>query len=185
MPYLDIPLPNDQLSQSQSDIRNNFLALSPFGNHWALFDVLGADPATAANQLAIYAKNSTLSGAPELFIRHASNGAVTEFTSALAAVTGWTRLPSGILLKWGSDQINASGLTTTNFPVAPTIPPFSNVFTAFVTPRNQNGTDQNNYISVNQLNILSLIVLASSRSYGAGSPATFYPYAYNYLVIGI
>ena len=153
----NIPQPTDLLSQSQSDLLANFQALQTLidvnhvdfasgdqGKHkWCSFPVQGASPATAAAEVAVFSRTSTLTTVPELCIRFAGNGTVTEMTSAFLNVIGWSFLPSGILLKWGGASAGGPGSFTLTYPVAATIPVFNQVFivllqaqtasTAFVT----------------------------------------------------
>lgn len=112
MPYLpNIPQPTDQLSQSQADILGNFQALDPIVNGINNFIKLpeqGVGPATAVNQMALYTKD--VGGVTAMFIRPENTlagGAEVDFTTAVKAADGWTRLPSGILLKWGTATITA------------------------------------------------------------------------------
>jgi len=114
-----IPGANDLLSQSQQDIQDNFAAIKTLvdinhvtfdtgdqGKHKHIsFPEQGADPTTAANEKALYSKQSALSGVAELFIRNESDGDVVEITSATKASEGWTMLPSGIQLVWGGSTI--------------------------------------------------------------------------------
>jgi len=111
----NIPQPTDELRDSQNDILQNFQGIKTAWdvNH-VTFDLAdegkhshvslpeqAAGPATAANELAVYSKQSTLTGVAELFVRRESSGDEIELTSGLAANDGWSRLPSSILIKWG------------------------------------------------------------------------------------
>ena len=136
----NIPQPTDQLSISQGDLLGNFQALqtlidvnhvdfadADMGKHkWVSLPQQAGAPGTTNTELALYTAISPTSGTPELFIQRPANGAFINFTEAVGAPNGWTRLPSAILLKWGS--AGANGLTTITFPVAADIPPFINVF---------------------------------------------------------
>jgi len=146
----NIPAANDLLSQSQADIQQNFAALKTFleTNHEAFADASegkhkhvtfpeqGADVSTAANEKVIYAKESALTNVSELFIRNESDGTVTEFTSSGQATTGWTRLPSGILIKWGTGSVNANSSATATFD---TTVAFSAIYTVSVSRQGQSG----------------------------------------------
>ncbi len=143
-----IPQATDQLSVSQIDILNNFGALQTMldvnhvdfasadaGKHYFIeFPIQGADQVTAAAEVGMYSKTSTLSAAPELYIRKQSNGTVIEFTSAAAATPGWTRLPSNILHKWLIATSPGAGSSVYTLPVAANIPVFSSVFNIQCTP---------------------------------------------------
>jgi len=180
-----IPAAGDLLSQSQADIQDNFAALKTLidvnhgtfaaadeGKHKHItLPEQGADPTTLANEKAMYAKQSALSGVSELFIRNESDGTVTEFTSSTQAASGYTRLPSGILLKWGTSVVGADA--TANIAYESTIE-FAAVYNASVTIQGQSGNAGACYVQ--SFDTISLTVYNASSSGGR----TFY-----YFVIGI
>ena len=168
MPYnSNIPQPNDDLSVSQPQILANFSTIATaFNLNHGNFNAVdegkhryvqmpnqnATPPTTIANETGIYCNTSTLTNQPELFFIKQNgttappplNGANGyEITSSnYIANGGWTRLPSGILLKWG-EAIAAPPATTLNFafPVAATIPVFQAIYQVVVTdmanpPRN-------------------------------------------------
>lgn len=123
----NIPLATDQLSQSQLDIQGNFQALDPIFNginNFLLLPIQGSAPATSGTQVALYSKTGITTN-QELFFRRISNGAEIDFTGSLQATDGWSRLPSGILIKWGTATVTRNALTTVTFPTAGTIPAFA------------------------------------------------------------
>jgi hypothetical protein len=124
------PLATDQLSQSQQDIENNFIDInSAFNLNHVDFNsgattgmhkflqmpdltvVPAVAPlATPADGVMLYATNQALVFRPA----NQPIGDVTndiDFTTAGLAAPGWCRLPSGILMKWGS-QACAYNATT-------------------------------------------------------------------------
>lgn len=127
----NIPASTDLLSQSQADIQNNFIAigtlLSPNGNAAVTLPVAAGDPTTSATNMALYTQTSALTARPEMYILRNStipnpNGNPPnpiEFTSAVYANPGWTRLPSGILLKWGTFTVALNSTASDNFIVGP------------------------------------------------------------------
>lgn len=131
----NIPHANDQFSQSQMDIQGNFQALYPIFmgvNNYLYLPVQGSDPTTSASQVALYCKTG-IEGTPQLFFRNASSGAVFEATGTLAASNGWSFLPSGMLIKWGTATVTRGILNTVSFPVGGTIPVFQNLWNVQVT----------------------------------------------------
>ena len=112
-----IPLATDRLSSSQNDLLNNFTAIkalvdvnhetfangvSPEGKHkFVTMPEQGAAPATLANEGALYTKVGATSAVAELFFRRESSGDEIGFTEGTLANNGWTRLPCGLLVKWG------------------------------------------------------------------------------------
>lgn len=117
----NIPQPTDALKVSQQDILDNFLQLYTFfgvnhqnfgeidsGKHKFLqMPVQVADPATNATEVAFYSKIGADSGIPELCFRRDTNGTVIPFTEGVNATQGWSRLPSGLVMKWNSASLTA------------------------------------------------------------------------------
>lgn len=190
----NIPQATDQISVSQADLLNNFIALSTFlnvnhvdfasadqGKHkFVSFPQQGSSPATSGTEVALYCKVSSLTGAPELFYRDANSSTDIEFTSYVNNVDGWTRFPSGVLIKWGN--ATANGATSINFPVGATYPVFTNVFSAQVTPNTLGGAnvDPDTFVTVNAISTTQLTVYGSARSTTGAKAANF-----TYLVIGV
>lgn len=189
----NIPLATDFPSTSQSQINDNWSeidtlvtvdhetfnqAANVVGKHkFVTFTRQGADrPTNNPNtNIALYSKLSAISGESELFFRRENNGSITEFTSSSATQSGWTRLPSGILIKWGI--ASANGLTTINFPGAPA-PVFSNVFAIQITTRDS-APDQNHFA------FLAARGTASFQAYGVQrTTLTTANVNFDYLAIG-
>ena len=180
-----IPAANDLLSQSQADLQQNFAAIQTLievnhatfadadeGKHkFVSFPEQGADVTVAANEKAIYAKQSALSGVAELFIRNESDGTVTEFTSSGQTANGWTRLPSGIMIKWGTSTVGANASANVNFDA--TIP-FTTVYNILVTRQGSAGSSGTLYWQSNDTT--NVVVYNASNDAGK----TWY-----YLAIGI
>lgn len=115
-----IPQANDQISISQGDLLGNFTEINTYltvdheafngatqGKHKAVHlinqSLAPTAPVTGAGECAIYSAPG-VGAVPALFFK-GQNSATTvdgiDFTSHVANATGWTRLPSGILLQWG------------------------------------------------------------------------------------
>jgi hypothetical protein len=147
----DVPNAGQTLANSQGQIRNNFLFINngfeldhiefnlgaDSGKHKKLtMPVQADDAATAANELLLITKTSTLgAGGPQLYLKRPDGalnaGVKYEFTGRGASTTeGWTILPSGILLKWGSAGTQPAGLSPDfiNFPTGASIPVFNQIF---------------------------------------------------------
>lgn len=187
----NIPTNTSNPSQDQPLIQANFNSINTaFNLNHGHFDdpaegkhlfmqmpAQGSAPTTLANEGALYTRTSTLSGLVELVYERQSNGTTIEFTSALGAAQGWTRLPSGILLKWGTSTAN--GITVFNYPVAATIPVFSNVFQALVTTIDSS-ISPNTFAYLNAFNGVGITVNGTNRTTVASTPTT-----YTFLVIGV
>ncbi|HVW99262.1 MAG TPA: hypothetical protein VHA52_02310 [Candidatus Babeliaceae bacterium] len=157
----NVPLVSQSLAQTQPLINNNFSVIDTAfsvnhiqysdpsgsqGKHFFVeFPMQSSIPATIANEVGLYCQNSTLTSQPELVFSHQSGSTapaaakIVEFTSAGWAMPGWARLPSGILLKWGSigPSIASTPLTVT-FPTGSTIPVFSSIYTVMISPQEAN-----------------------------------------------
>ena len=149
-----IPQATDRLRDSQPAILENFTVINRAfninhvsfdtptneGKHkWVSFPEQAADPTTAVNEVAIFAKESALTGETELFLRQENNGSTYEWTSAQLATEGWMRSPSGIITKWGRVNAVPAGVQTITFPtsiVVPAIPPFLNIYAVIVSTYN-------------------------------------------------
>lgn len=158
----NIPQSNDRPSDSQSDLLNNFSALKTYldRNHVAISNPgavpdegkhkflqmpeQGAAPATLANEGALYTAVGATSAVSELVFRRESNGTSIPFTEHAAALPGYTRLPSGILLKWGRNSIGAGAqvVSINNGPA------FTSVFSIQVTVEDGSGTP-NTFVTLN------------------------------------
>lgn len=118
----NIPQPTDALKVSQADVLANFQELFTFfgvnhqnfgqldaGKHKFLqMPVQVAAPGTSPTETALYSAIGATSGVPELVFRRASNGTVIPFTEGTNAAQGWTRLPSGLVMKWNVDILAAA-----------------------------------------------------------------------------
>lgn len=186
-----IPQEDDNPSQSQGLIEANFQEINTAfnlnhgnfndpdqGKHKFLdLPDQSSPPTTGANEGAFYSQNSTLTGTTELVFRRESNGDEIEFTGFLGADDGWTRLPSGILLKWGTG--NGSGISSTSFPIGANIPVFTAVFSAQVTVKDTS-SEPNSFATFRTVSITAISTFGSSRVSKSETDATF-----TYLVIGI
>jgi hypothetical protein len=161
--YQLIPKPTDTLSQSQENILNNFTAIQGlidvnhvdfsdginYGKHnVAEFPVQAVAPTFAAGEVGLYnllpVSPYPLTGVDEMFINKQNSATAVKIpmtasilstnSGPVAGSSGWTYLPSGILLKWGTVSgvlVNSDGTVT--LPTATSIPVFNNIFTVFTT----------------------------------------------------
>jgi hypothetical protein len=90
------------------------------------------DPITLAGEMALY--NKLVAGIPQLFIRQQNNGAIVNATSSqynffnITTMSGYTYLPSGVLIKWGVLNAPLANAQNPNIPFqVGTIPPFNAV----------------------------------------------------------
>ncbi len=142
----NIPQPNDLLKNSQSAILANFTALVSFGNGYADLPVQATQPPTlslgSVNDSALYCFVNPTTTVNELYVQKQINGGQAQIpmtaskmsaSTYAASVNGWSYLPSGMLIKWGT-----VAATTASVAITPTVtsggPNFQHVFTAMVTP---------------------------------------------------
>ena len=142
-----IPQSTDLISQSQAQILTNFSqSNTAFGIDHTAFDVVsnqgkhkkstyveqGSDPATLANEMAVYSKD--LSAVTTLYLRKESNGTVIQMSGVdpIDAASGCTFLPGGFLIQWGTYTLAAPNSTT---PVA-FATSFSTVYSLTITGNN-------------------------------------------------
>lgn len=187
----NIPQAFENPSDSQGKLLANFQAISTAfnlnhgnfndpdqGKHEFLqMPEQASAPTTLTDEAGFYSQNSTLTGVTELVFRRESNGDEIEFTGFLGATDGWTRLPSGILLKWGSDS--GSGATPVTLPTGSNIPIFVAVFSGLVSVVDSSSTP-NTFATLQNITNTSLLVFGSSRSNNSATSANF-----NYLIIGV
>lgn len=164
----NIPQPNDLLSKSQADIKNNFLsANTSFGVNHTAFDVavnagkhkfvempIQALPGTLANEGSLYTNTA---GQSQLFYTADAGARAYQLTRAIdasfatfststnypAARTGqnggWTFLPGGLLLQYGLySNSSGGGGDFVKYPIPFTSTPFSVTLTMI---RNSSNTD--------------------------------------------
>lgn len=125
-----IPQSSDIPAQSQAQLLTNFQQTnSVFGiNHVEFNNATvanrgkhkyvsmieqGSDPATAANEVALYSKD--VSAVSQLFLRREASGAVIQMSgqNPTVAQSGSTFLPGGVVMKWGfTGVINDNDVVT-------------------------------------------------------------------------
>lgn len=140
-----IPQPTDQLSVSQGQILTNFGSIKSlvdidhvdFANNDAgkhnksSYVTQSPAPTFAATEVGIYNFVYPTTTKNEGYVHKQTSASTAEipFTASILSTSlpailsaGWTYLPSGILLKWGSSTTNAA---VQNFPTSATIPVFT------------------------------------------------------------
>lgn len=194
----NIPQPTDILSQSQGDLLANFQALDAWvninhvsfgspdeGKHAKIaFPVQSLAPTFLAGEIGLYNLLSPITGVNQLYIVN-SAGATTEVNASVLStnanpgnnVAGWARLPSGVLLKWGNGTAN--GNTAFVFPVAATIPVFTNVMSMQVTTFTNNVADTDTFVRLSAFTNVGFNAYGSARTTAVAAAASF-----QYLAIG-
>ncbi len=154
----NIPQATDQLSVTQGNLLNNFNILgaiagntnassasinSTSGFNWIYLPSNGAKPPAGAafpsGSVGLYSAAS-LTGLNDLFINktiYTSGGnilAQIPATSAELQVTGYSYLPSGLLMKWSRPTSPGAGSNTVTFVTGADVPAFTEVYIALITP---------------------------------------------------
>jgi len=182
-----IPAANDLLSQSQQDIQQNFAAIQTLvgvnhinfgavgeGKHLYLQLPEHAAPVTAVNEAGFYANVGATSTVTELFFRRENNGASIPMTECLAAAAGWTFLPSGIMLQWGSATMNG-GVSNLVVNLPRTFP--TAIYSVTATP---NDTPTGNHTDIIMaIQATSTTQITAKRKTNFGTACSF-----NFLAIG-
>lgn len=193
MSLINVPLAGQSLGDTRVPINQNFATIGVAfiqdhvdynaagqGKHnQVTFPLQAADPVITGTDFAIYSKNNALN-VPQLYINYGGVGPYA-WTDSLTNTNGWTRLPSGIVLKWG--QGIANGLTNWVFPVGANVPVFTTIFQIFVCTAYNNVNDGDDFVRLNNFVApwTNFNVYASHRTtVGAYGPAPF-----NYLAIGV
>lgn len=201
----NIPQATDLLSQSQNDILANFTAIAALvavnhvqfndadqGKHkWITFPQQGATPPGGAgftgSELGLYNAVSTVTTKNELYVNKTNQATVVQIpmTASILStnsnpglnVSGWTYLPSGILMKWG--QGSANGNTAFTFPVAATIPVFTNVMSMQLCTAYSNVADGDGFVRLSTFTNLGFTAFGSART-----TVTTKAVLFQYLAIG-
>jgi len=199
MPYnANIPQATDFQDQSQSDLLGNFQEINTFvnvnhvgfgspdeGKHALVeFPVQAIAPIILGGEIGLYNFLSPITGVDELYIISQS-GITTSVTASILSTTpvpannssGWSYLPSGILLMWGNS--NANGNTAIVFPVAADIPVFNQVFSIQITTFVNSALDSNTFVRLSSFTNLGFNVYGSQRTTAVPAACSF-----QYLAIG-
>lgn len=109
-----------------------------FGTDTALFNMVPAAPAPLTGISETFVHKFVAAGTLAIDIPFTAS--VLSYSNPLPAQEsyGWTYLPSGIILKWGTVNVVAGFNGPLNYDnvVSPSIPAFQNVFQVFLTPLN-------------------------------------------------
>lgn len=143
MPFTaNIPQPGDLISDSQSQLLDNnqtlstvfnvnhtdFNAADPGKHKFVSMPEQVSSPATLANEMALYTKESSISGVAqsELFWRRESSGSEIPMTARGASGNfRYSYTASGVLIKRGTVNVTTGTLTTITLPSGVNIPAFT------------------------------------------------------------
>lgn len=194
MPYTaNIPQATDRMADSQLPILNNFIAIDTVVSvdHVTFDDATGGqgkhdratfprrtvapiDPVTGATEVTLFSKVSTLGALEtELFFARENAGSIVEFTSLGASPSGWSYLPSGLLMKWDVTAAAVSGQTNIVFSVGATIPAFTAIYNIVPFVFSPAAGDVDSAVRLTAMGPLDFDVYVSNRTTtGAAATAT-------------
>lgn len=195
----NVPLSGQTLSVTRVPINQNFSVIdtafavdhvdyniSGQGRHNKVsFPVQNPVPAPQAGIVQLYSQLSAITNQPELVFTHQLGSTaplaarIVEFTSAGWANPGWTRLPSGILLKWRSG-INFASVNTVTINLNVDVPGSPNFTTLFSVFNSSTSNTKYNTV-VNMKSIVGTTVIFQHNGL-VDAPAG---YTIAYLAIGI
>lgn len=186
-----IPQPNDKLKDSQPQLLANFMAIKTLvdvnhvtfddpsgdqGKHkFVSFPVQVGAPVFLAGEEGLYnlPYNNTSNTVNEVFVHKQTSSGTQDipFTASILSqnsspgnnTTGWSWLPSGILIRWESITGLPGGLSTITLSAG--FPAFTQIFTVIATPFNASTGDVN--FAIRLVDILSntqFRIYASSRT---------------------
>ncbi len=195
----NVPLSGQTLNATRVPINQNFSVIdtafqvdhvdyniSGQGQHNKVsFPTQNPVPAPQAGICQLYSIISAITGQPELVFTHQAGSTaptaaqIVEFTSAGWTNPGWTRLPSGIMLKWrsGIGFGGGSSVTININATSPTSPPFTSFETILITPIDTSAS-YNNVIGLTTISFPNFTV----SKFGGPNPGS--SVTFSYLVIG-
>ncbi len=158
----NIPNATDAIKNSQADVQRNFQSIGTAfdknhgdfnsaipGQHVVVqmpVQVATPNPPFAATDVALYNLNDAITTKSEMYVHKIQNATTAEIpmtasilstSTPLLASSGWTYLPSGIIMKWGNVTVpvpTSPDQQVIVFPVAADIPVFSVCIQVMITP---------------------------------------------------
>jgi len=154
----NVPQGAQAISSTQAPIQSNFQAINElidinhetfgsadFGKHKYLqMPVQASAPSFSVGEEGLYNLNyAALTAKNELYVHKQTSSGTADipFTASILSnstpaggTNGWTYLPSGILMKWGTKAVTTSGAQDFNLPAGTTFgPAFSAIFSITLT----------------------------------------------------
>lgn len=186
---ITVPASGQTLAFTRDPIRNNFVSINDQFelDHYAfnstnnglhkkvtLPEQASAPPRVAAAGLIYSVHNATSNDTELVFARASGSTApnatrVVDFTYALRANSGWTRLASGLLLKWQKSVTLGAGTPSITLTTATAVagsPAYTNLYSIQVTSGNVGGNTSQVYSAISPG--LDTIAITRSSSSGEG-----------------
>jgi hypothetical protein len=156
MAYTDVPVNStEKFIVSSPKIKNNFTGIKTLVevNH-GTFDAADegkhkfvtmpeqvAAPATNPNEMALYTKLNAVTAFSDLFLRSENSGAEFNLTPSVAghAVNGSEKLPSGLIIKWGKDNVDSGAEKEVTYYSPNADQVINTVYAGFITREGNSG----------------------------------------------
>lgn len=142
-------------------------------------------PAIQNDEMAMYS-NTSLTGNTDIFIQKQNLSPaplpthLIPMTASNYAIPGYTYLPSGLILKWGTITQLTNTIQNNIFPAGPTVPPYTVCLSVLLTVAGGSAADQNTAVQLGTILAAAFEVRTTSRNGGAAAANT----TYNYFAIG-
>lgn len=196
MALINVPLSGQTLRQTRDSIRNNFSTINTGfsvdhgefntanqGFHNKVTFPLQAATPIFGGKNGLWSEVFATTGIGEIWLNHLNgkkyplSSSILSTAPATTSTTGWTYLPSGIVMKWFFASTNASGTATVN--VNTTGPNLNAIFTAQATEQAGGATDTNSYIRITGIAAPNVTLFGCTRTTGTAKIVPF-----NLFVIG-
>jgi hypothetical protein len=186
MPLTNVPLPGQTLGQTRDLISGNFTSIGTSfvvdhidygitntGQHNKItFPICTQTPiAGTTDSIYLFNQNAAPTNIPDVWIQRGT-GTPYPMTGAGKSSNGWSYLPSGILMKWGTAVVNNGNAFTVTFPTGAGIPVFAAIY--------------NVQISVILFNVFATVNTITTTNFTVGNSAgTAGNFSVYYTAIGI
>lgn len=188
------PLANQAINATQPLILDNFTLLNPVGNGYMAFLLQGTAPTFAAGSNGMYTLLNATTTKNELYISKQSNNAPTEVPFAASKMSnetvatcdsGWSYLPSGLLIKWGIVNVTTNAFATVDVATISGGPNFTRAFQVLISK----DSNSNSYGDISSFDCgtdgFSSLTTGNFRIYGVNVKGTAPVTRARYVVIGV
>jgi hypothetical protein len=153
-----VPNSGQTLNSSRTQISGNFATidtafqidhvdynLANQGMHETVTFPIGSAPTVSSTGFIGLYGALDLAGNPQIFVNNTSTGNVGKstkqvpMTAGFLQTTGWSYLPSGLLMKWGQAPVGHTTGIPYTFPVAGSIPVFTTALVSIPVNWNLHG----------------------------------------------
>ena len=126
----NVPLPAQSLATSQPLIQGNFVTIqnafvqdhvdyntSGQGKHnQVTFPNVISTPSYLVGEIGLFNQTASPTGIPDIWLQRGTADPYP-MTGCSANTSGWSYLPSGIIIQWGTSSVVSNGTSTISFPI--------------------------------------------------------------------